>query len=685
MQEALSPHFSENDSVHLATLPDAVHFDVRRWMDALRPAIECGRKGRGEMIAKAAERMGVSEKTARRKYDLYRAMNWRGLVDWRKAGSTETRLPVETVRWLKGLCENFGGNFRRAYDAAMCHWRTGAPVPGYAESPPASVYGWPAGWSYDNLQRLAGLQYVEKRLARVGRAAAKNAMPLVITTRVGLHCGQIYMFDDVWHDIQTHMIGINRDPIRPLELCCLDLFSASKVAYGLKPRIRDEATGKRVNLRESDMRFILAYVMTQLGYWHEGCQLAGEHGTAAISEQIEKDLYDHSKGKITVVRSGIEDRPAILGAWRGNQHGNFRLKAALESSHNLPHNYARYLQGQTGSNSRTDSPEELSGRTAEFNSLVKAIDAAIVNQPADRIAWLLENIRAPFIPFYVYTRMVEMLYRIIDHRTDHDLEGWEDAGLQKGQYRLSNEDVRWIDDSTLQAVEPERLAAIKAIVDSNPGFHKWRKMSPAEVWNQRSLRRMGEHMIPIICGRDLAVERKVTKRGTFEIEDREVSPSTMVFIARAMNPFGHTVLLEDQETYNTFINPFDSNKLFVCDARMRYVGVCTRQVAVSRADTHAMVRAMGEAAHNEAVRLAEYRLRHDDQAEEAEALRAQNAVAIRKITSGAPVTAEERAQAERRAASMKAEEDDFHALSGAEKQEVKDGDYAVSMDEMNQL
>ncbi len=646
--QSVAPLRVEDDSIEMATLPAESLTEMRRWMDALKPAIDGPRAGRGKRISEAAQVMGVSLKTARRKFDLYKATGWRGLVNWAKAGTRDVGIPVETVRWLKGLCENYGGNFRRAYDTALGSWRCGTPVPGYHEWPKPGVYGRPAGWSYANLQRIAGPTQAEKRLARIGRSAAKSCMPLVITTRVGLHPGQIVMADDLWHDIDTSMIGINKALVRPIELCMLDLFSASKICYGIKPRIRDEVTGKRVNLKESDMRFMLAYWATQIGYWPEGCQLVLEHGTAAASDDVEKLLSDHSGGKIVCNRSGIEDKPAILGAWRGNQHGNFRLKAALESSHNLPHNYARYLAGQTGSNSREDRPEEHSGREASFNALVRAIDAVIETQPADRIAWLLENIRPQFPPYFLYTRIVDMLYKMIDQRHNHDLEGWEEAGLISGQYRLAINDLTWFDDSTLSAVDPERRAAIEAIVNSNAGLHQWRKQSPAEVWAQRSpLKKLGDHMIPMLCGQDLAVERKVTKRGTFELDDKEISPSTMVFVAIAQNPYGHKVLLEDEETYNTFVNPFDPTKLFVCDARLRYIGVCTRQVAVSRADTHAIVRAMGEAAHNESVRLAEYRLRHESEADDAEAIRSQNAMALKKITSGAAVTRAEKDEEEK--------------------------------------
>lgn len=637
MQQDQLPVISGDDSIEFAMLPGDIQADVNAWLDALKPALTGPRRGRGAAIRHAAQQMGVSTPCARRHYDRFREIGWRGLVNWAKAGKPCSGVPVDTVRWIKGHVENYGGNFRRAYEAIIAWWRAGNPIPGYSEWPEPGVHGYPHSWSYHNLNRLARLTKAEKKLSRIGRSAAQSCMPLVITTRRDLHCGQIYMFDDVWHDVHTHFIGVNKEPVRPLELACMDVFSAAKVAWGLKPRIRDEATGKRINLRETDMRFLLAYVLTQHGYWPEGCQLVVEHGTAAIGSDLEKILHDESNGIIRVNRSGIQDKPAILGAWAGEKHGNFRLKAALESHHNFMHNVGRYLPGQSGSSSRVDKPEELAGRTREHEQLVKAIGQAIIGQSPDRIAWLLENIRSPFIPFYTYGRLVDMLYRIIDARTNHDLEGWEEAGLMSGQYRLSTTDATWLDDATLLPIEPEKRMAIEAIVAANHGLHQFRKLSPAEVWSQRMTKRLGEHLIPRIIGQALAVERKVTPRGTIELEDRETGPGKFVFVARATNAYGHTVLLRDGETYSTILNPFDSNKLFICDARFRYIGVCSRQIAVSRADTEAIVRAQGQAAHNEVIRLQEYRLRHPDYAADADALRRQNARAIEVITSGKPL------------------------------------------------
>ncbi|MFH0878577.1 MAG: hypothetical protein V2A34_02580 [Lentisphaerota bacterium] len=636
---------SADDSVEYASLPLPVQREAEAWMDALYDAIHGPRRGRGKALAHAAQIMRVSSDTARRKYTRYRQMGWRGLVNWAKAGGPDAGIPVETIRWIKGHAENFGGNFRRAYDAVIAWWKAGNDIPGYAEWPKPTAKGHPLGWSYENMILVAGLSTVEKRLARVGRASAKSCMPLIITTRVGLEPGRIYVWDDVWHDLLASMLGLNKETVRALELCCMDVFSACKIAYGIKPRIRDEVTGKRINLRDTDMRFFAAYVFTQIGYHEDGCINSVEHGTAAFSDELEKLLFDKSQGKITFNRSGIEDAPAILGGWHGKKHGNFRLKALLESSHNLSHNYLRFLPGQTGSNGRVDAPEELAGRQSAYGQLVRAFDEAIDGQPVERIQWLLESLQTPFIPFYLYARMVDFVYKIIDTRKHHDLEGWEEAGLVSGQFRLAPTDTNWIDDSTLRNVDPDKRKAIEAIVQANAGFHNWRRMSPREVWNQRQLKRLGDHLIPAICGEQLAVERSVTKRGTFEIDDKDVSPSTMVFVARAVDSYGRDIMLRDNETYATYLNPFDSNKLFICDASLRYVGVCTRQVVVSRADTEALVRSMGEASHNEAVRLQDYRMRHAPDAEDAEAMLKHNAAAIKRITSGKAVTKSEKAKA----------------------------------------
>ena len=247
-----------------AILPDKVRREVRAWEDALKPILAYEFEGTQESALQAiAARLGQSLPTAQRKLQKYRRLGWRALVNWAKVPQNRSLSPI-FIDYVRKLCEDNQRNFKQAYKILIHKWRyTDDSIPGYETPPPADVGGIPWGWSYENLSRYMPTKF-EKTLARQGRTAAASYRPLVYSTRVGLECGQFYMFDDLEHDIKVNFIGINRQAWRPLELCALDLFSGCKIAYGTKPTIEGD-DGAKQKLKEKDMRFLLAYLLTNIG------------------------------------------------------------------------------------------------------------------------------------------------------------------------------------------------------------------------------------------------------------------------------------------------------------------------------------------------------------------------------------------------------------------------------------
>lgn len=646
MEYLCGSRLEEEDAVAIGRLPESARLEVLSWLDVLRPAVEMGRSGRGARIAAAARTMGVPAKTARRRFDAYVRRGWRGLLDGRKAGAGVVRGGLGAddeaafLEWVKGLAENYGGNLRKGVKAAVGAWRAGMEIPGYGERPAAGVAGVPTGWSYANLARAARLTRHERAVASVGRAAGRVHASMVLRTRVGLVPGQIYQADDVWHDVLCAMIGRNGEPVRPMELCMLDLATAHKIAYGMKPRRTDEETGKRINLRGTDMRFLVAHVFCNVGYSAAGCTLMLEHGTASTENRVEEILARFSGGAIRVATGGVQDAPALLGAWSGIQKGNPKFKAAIESSHRLIHTAARWLPGQTGGNSRENMPEELAGRGKEFEKLCKALAPALQGMDEERVAWLEGQLAMPFVPYAAYVRIVGELYDIIGTERDHDLEGWEECGYVTSGFRtsLGGDVFPW---SVLDRVSAEEATAIRAMVRLNPTLQVTRRMSRAEAWATARLRRLPMEAFCEICGPDLAVERKVRDHA-FRFEDGQIQRGrTFSFPAVARDSFGREILLRDGEKYATLHDPFDPEVLYVLDAHFRVVGRCSHQVVASQADMESLHRAMGEAAHLEAVALAGYRARHEDQAGSVAAMRARNEAVLAEVATTGTARREE--------------------------------------------
>jgi hypothetical protein len=669
MNTALS--LSSADHALIAKLPDKLKEDTRLWIDVMTTV--CAAERPLAAIEAISGRFrgvrGFSVKTMIRKYyEVKKNKSWHCLVDRAKLPKDESdKLPEAFIEFWKSVCEQNQRKSKPAWRMLIANWKSGKPIPGYSEIPPAAIHGVPKGWTYGNLMRFAPKDF-ELAVARIGRSAAAPYRPLVHTTRVGLEVGQYLFFDDLEHDIKVNFLGVNRKAMRPLELSALDLFSACKIAWGMKPTIDDE--GIKRKLKDYEMRFLLAYILTRIGYRPAGTTLCVEHGTAAISEETEKLLDEASDGAIQVARSGMEGAAALVYEGRGK--GNFRFKAALESSHNLAHNELAALPGQMGKD-RDHSPEELHGREKHNNALIKAMAFL----PPER-AML---IRSPFLEFNQFMQLAGEVYDKINARDWHELEGWVESGLVANEFRLGL-DLPWMSvQRYLEAPDHERQA-IKALID-RPGYAQARKLSPAEVWarGRERLIRLPGYLAPQIIGPENGVERKVGRNGLFEFQDSNIGPGTYRYLARAARPDGSEEQLVEGETYLTFCNPFESDVLYVCKAgeiKGAYVGACARWQSIRRDDVEALKRQMGAAAKEESRRLLPFQARHTEEMRR----RTEDAKWNTAVLAGKPVTVEERAAHERIKAADGNLEDIFGTRS--ERKEVEEHNAAESADTLSE-
>lgn len=530
------------DYADLARLSDGVRDDVRRWVAALgrvTPPVGCA-------LERVAVEMGVSVRTARRKWDAAQLHGWRGLVDGaREPASRAASIPDATLEHWRKMAALNQRAARPAYRALVRAFFAGEPIPGVA--PDVSRKTLPRGWSYANFMRHAPSKF-ELTALRIGRSAARSMGPLVYTTRRDLWPGSHYLFDDMVHD---HFVNVldRRQAGRPMEFHALDLRSACKFAWGMRVRTENEITGRMEGLREENMRAIVAVVLGRDGYHGErGTEMVVEHGTAAIREDLERLLYDLTGGRVTVRRSGIEGDPAHVGQYAGRGKGNFRFKAALESLGNLIHNEMGFLPGQAGL-STDRRPEELHGLLRHNDALVAAFAGLAVSRPD-----LAGALRMPVMSDRQFVEVAMEVYRRINDRTDHRLEGWD----------------LWVRPDER---DPSRV----------------RRMSPTEVWvaGRPELTRLRSELVALVLYRDAAEERTV-RGGEIEFRDSEVSSDELRFACT-----GH----RDGEKFQAVLNPFDPERLFLFDARRRFVGVAPRIARVSRADHEAVCRAMGDANH----------------------------------------------------------------------------------------
>lgn len=558
-------------------------------------------------IREAAARHGDAPDTLKRKYYAWKASGWRALVNKRVA--KRSRAVMDVGELYKQYCEENQRGSREAWRQMMRDFRGGKYFEDLgtwreiwaAEHPDiATPFNCPAdyvpkGWSYANLQKLCGLSKYEAVAGRIGRGAAKDYLPSVYSTRVGLAVGSIYMFDDMWHDAKVNYAGNNKAQ-RIIELAAVDVASACRFAYGLKPRREDLDTGRMRNLNESDMRQILAHVLVNIGFHPQGCRMIVEHGTAAASSDLETIIRDLSGGVVRFERSGIISDPVHKGLYCGQPRGNYKRKAALESQHSLAHNVAAALKGQIGRN-RENAPEQMYGLEQYNTQLIKAAAAL----PPERARLLM----LPLLDFNTYAGLISDLYREMNLRRWHDLEGWEEAGFIATQFRVSPYSEEWMPmERILDVPGPEYAALYTAIQAMPEQLSRTVKLSPQEVFDagKDAMVRLPKSTMPQILGEKLADLKTIRDDGLITYRNQEFGPSEFRYLARTVTDAnGFQVALSPGRKVAIHINPFNTDECFLTDPESgAYIGLAKRWQTVCKDDTEALERMAGKQAHIEA-------------------------------------------------------------------------------------
>lgn len=628
MKTSLAINSPDRSDAEWCQTPQAERLRVSRWLQAME---------RCDSPAAIAAAMNTPLKTVYRKLGDYKASgcDWRALVDGRRAKpARECRTNLKHFRaHLSGLAGDHQRNSRAAVRKLREAWARRDVIPGYED-----LAGWPAmpaGWSTPNLMRIIRETATKPQLRakRVGTNSKSGAaLAQVFSTRVGLYPGAVYQFDDVWHD---HLVTVGRDrrPTRVLELGVLDLFSASRFAWGAKPRMPKADGSGMEGIKEREMRFFLASILWNFGYSPRGTILCAENGTAAIRDDIEAILMDNLGGAVTVRRAPIEGRQqALTGYWPGSEGGNFRAKAALESLHSLIHNDLANLPLQLG-NGRDNCPVTTSRQEQYILRVMRDVLAKAPHR-AELIQLPAWDFHSDFLPF------LRDYYEFgLNGRTEHELEGWAKLGFIRTEYAAAPGTGQYLTGEQFLALPAASRLAISAAAQADPVlWTRKRSLSPAEVFQsgRSDLRRIDPVVVCDILTKDLAREAKVS--GAYiEFQDIDISPEPLIYEARMRCPEGAFRELASGEKYQVFANPFAPETLFMQDASGRYLGACPLVKRVGQLDNAAFRAAAGHKAQRNAEILQPLRIRHAEAPLEAQAMREHN----RRVIAGDPILPEE--------------------------------------------
>ncbi len=655
IRAGVPPH----DAAEFAALPDALKWEVLDLLELLRNA-SASPNARAALMQAAHDNMhrqGWSFKSLERKfYTLRDTRDWRVLVNRAKTvgdGKSEWITPAVADAW-KGYCDKHKRSFKSAYVELVADYRCGKTIgdvgwrevwrkhaelrhmPMESKCPPGMPL--PEGWSYHNLMRHKPRQ-IETEAARRGRHAALKLSSRVHTTRENLLPGQQYEIDDMWHNTFVVKAGFPK-AVRPLELACIDIASANKVAFALKPRLED-ANGKRQNITEADTRFLLAYLFCDVGYHKDGCLLLCEGGTATVKERLQRVLSELSGGLIKVSTSGV-DRKVPLDKWGYDTKGNPDHKAHIESWHNLAQNRLDNLPAYTGSNSRLDKPEDHA-------ALIKVVDkmlAASCTLPPD----LAQRLRFPVLDWDTFSDVVHEVYEQIAWSGDHRLEGW--TRRTERQWKFHPADM-WHSEREFLSL-PQSMQEQLAPILAQEGMTRVGRLSRAQVWEdgKRDLVRLPDWAAMMICGEDLAEARPCPVAEAIFVNQEIDDGRPLIYrLSSCVDAAGQTVQLKEGETYLWLINPFDPRVCFVGDTWGRYVGKVLRNDQIDRANVDEIGHEWGRTRKELDAALAPLARRGAaaakgqiaDMAHNAALLREGNAETVRQIAADRAVSAERRA------------------------------------------
>lgn len=435
--------------------------------------------------------------------------------------------------------------------------------PGDGEPCPWSERNPPPGWSFRNLLKFKPDDFALVA-AHHGMAEAKSRFGLTVSkTRVGLACCQLVEFDDMWYEHAVMYPG-NREPQRVVEFAAIDVLTGHVICHLAKP-IRERADGSRETLKSAWAKYVYHYVLCVTGLPPGRVVLVGERGTTKSDDEFEAALklvnaWRGAQGQKPVEwRTGaLANAPLAKGLHDGAAKGNPRAKPHIEQMHATLKNALGHVLGEIGGG-RGVQPEETGAMVAEASKL--AALAVISNLPIDKV-------RTPFLSWTEFSRAIDRAHEAIDLRTDHALEGWEECGFVKGEFRLKAE-ASWRSVKALAEMSPEEAGAVTALVKAGMAEYREVRLSPREAWEKSkgALKPAPDYVAPLILGSELCCTAKVTGNMQLVYKDPNIGARLRVAAIAGGK------LLKRGVEYRVWVNPLDGSRAYVCDMQGHFMGV----------------------------------------------------------------------------------------------------------------
>jgi hypothetical protein len=592
------------DLAEFTSLPDraqAVILDKLQWLSRLNTA----RRGTKDSIVKAAARaLDVSPQGFRRYITAYKRRGWKGLKDERLAGAGSKGLPPKFKSWVAGLFDphqrdNDDGMevWRKVIDRWETWRRTGDhrhAIDGYDFPPaPDPSTGYPVGWSYDNILTYCRPKAPARAMSKHGEKSAAAHLPPILTTRIGSAVLSRRLFDD--QDLDNMLAdgflacaGIS-DTQKPVSFNCLDFYVAKHLDHHLRALYKEPDTQRAKTL--TGMEFVW-FVIKQLQTWGYrtdalGSELIFEHGTANTwknkelftfqgKASFEDAIHTVTGGHVFVNRSGKYEGPIFSElCFKPQSTGNFKFKTWLESAFRLLRTYMQALPGPLGSNQRINGKDETYGIKLVERKLLTAISEVV--DPETRML-LAGSIEHELLDFQTFHALVNAVYRAVNGRTMHSLEGWPQCGFTVPLWRPSDTSENWFTREELEAIEcpVERQMLKRRIAANRDVLTKIDKLSPDEAFAIEMRRDAGviaklpDNVVGLLLPRQWAAQKRVGSNHCFTLPN-PLWPDTQDTYVASWDERGAQVTLDIGKELLVYHNPFFDGRAQVHDINGAYI------------------------------------------------------------------------------------------------------------------
>lgn len=568
----------------------------------------------------AGEIPGLTARSLYNRVRKYRSTsNVMDLVDRRECAAlwhaaTPTGLPLAFKEFYRGLREKHQRVATEAHDELIGIWRTHYDmagryydrVPGYDCWPvghPAT--GLPEGWSYDNLQRAVPEHVFDTTAARQGMAAARNYQPPVRTTRVGMRAGERVEFDDHQFDVKVHFAGQSR-AMRPVCFGGVDALSGFG-SVSVRPMLWDDEAEAKRSLTEFQFRCFVVWWLQSHGYRSDevGTTLVTEAGAAVIREDFAARIAAVTQGKVRVNQGKVFAESAHPGQFAPRGKGNPKHKPMIEGWWSVLENILDRLPGRIGSNQRINGPAEMHGREI---ALARALDLAKVLPPD-----LAQEVMLGVMTYPQFSKIAKAAIDALLEDREHQLEGWEELGYTRMEWRSDAQSLLWLPVSAFAALpEPEQMALRPRLAEGGELLTRAVKLSRREVWQKESgdLQRLSPMHLHRLMHPDDAIEVTVTRQSMVEFQDTlRFGPGVFRFIAQSN---GREFYPGDK--FGAFFNPMTPRWLQLVDAKGAHVAMLERIEMPSRNDVEGIRSAIKAQSHWVAQRKGRLASRHFDEA-----------------------------------------------------------------------